>query len=131
MSGSSDKAKITRKRNKIFNDTKRKMEALHTYKKEFETPIMRYAELRMQFDALTERWHEEGCKITEEYTNKAGAKNMRKTALYLSLETLRKELMEMENIFGLTPRGLKMIKVSMVDKTGGGKLAAAIEKLGG
>ena len=107
------------------------MESLCTFKKEFETPIIRYAELRLQFDELTERWYEEGCKITEEYTNKAGAKNMRKTALYLSLETLRKELIEMENAFGLTPKGLKMIKANMADKNGNGKLAAAIEKLGG
>ena len=35
---------------------------------------------------------------------------MRKTALYLSIENLRKELMEMENILGLTPKGLKAIK---------------------
>ena len=41
---------------------------------------------------------------------KMDATNQRKTAIYLSIESLRKELLELENIFGLTPKGLKMIK---------------------
>lgn len=86
------------------------MKILGTYKLEFEAPVRRYAELRIQYDILTEKWYEEGCKITEEYTNKFGAKNNRKTALYLAMETMRKELIEMENLFGLTPKGLRAIK---------------------
>jgi hypothetical protein len=49
------------------------------------------------------------------YTNKSGAKNQRKTPLYLSIEALRKELIDMENIFGLTPKGLKTIKSKALD----------------
>lgn len=100
------KTKIT----KMFNKTIENMRILGTYKLEFEAPVRRYAELRIQYDILTEKWYEEGCKITEEYTNKFGAKNNRKTALYLAMETMRKELIEMENLFGLTPKGLRAIK---------------------
>lgn len=100
------KTKIT----KMFNKTIENMQILGTYKLEFEAPVRRYAELRIQYDILTEKWYEEGCKITEEYTNKFGAKNNRKTALYLAMETMRKELIEMENLFGLTPKGLRAIK---------------------
>lgn len=101
------KASVTRKKNEIYKETKANMEKLGTYRSEFEAPIKRYAELRLQFDILNEQWYEEGCRITEEYTNKSGATNQRKTALYLSIETMRKELIDMENIFGLTPKGLK------------------------
>lgn len=106
------KAKITR----IYNKTVGDMRILGVFKEEFDAPVRRYAELRVQYDTLTEKWYENGCEITEEYVNKSGAKNIRKTALYLSLETLRKELAEMENTFGLTPKGLKMIKTKGLEQ---------------
>lgn len=105
-SAKSRKIKIT----KAYNKTIENMQVLGTYKPEFEAPVRRYAEMRIQYDILNEKWYEEGCKITEEYTNKSGAKNRRKTALYLSLETMRKELIELENVFGLTPKGLRAIR---------------------
>lgn len=99
-----------RKTTKIYKETVANMEKVGTYRNEFITTIRRYAELRIQYEILNDMWYEEGCVIAEEYTNKAGATNVRKTALYLSIENLRKELMEMENILGLTPKGLKAIK---------------------
>lgn len=120
------KASVTRKKNEIYKETKANMEKLGTYRSEFEAPIKRYAELRLQFNILNEQWYEEGCRITEEYTNKSGATNQRKTALYLSIETMRKELIEMENIFGLTPKGLKMIKAKGLDKQKGSVLEKAL-----
>lgn len=101
---------VGKMRRKIFQKTKKNMVSLGTYKPEFDAIIERYAEMRMQFDILNERWYAEGCRITEEYTNKSGATNERKTTLYLAMEKLRCELTDMENIFGLTPKGLKMIK---------------------
>ena len=102
--------KRKRKITKTYHETIDKMRALQTFRPEFDTPVRRYAELRVQYDILSDKWYEEGCKITENYTNKFGATNQRKTALYLVLENLRKELIEMENVFGLTPKGLKSIK---------------------
>ena len=96
----------TKKINGFIKDTTNKMKDLGTYKIEFDTTIRRYAEMQLQ----NEKWIESGCAVTEPYTNKNGATNQRKTAIYLSIESLRKELLELENIFGLTPKGLKMIK---------------------
>ncbi len=101
---------IEKKRKKVFNETKKNMVSIGTYRKEFDVIIRRYVEMRLQFDMLNDRWYREGCMVTEEYTNKAGATNERKTALYMAIEKLRDELADMENIFGLTPRGLKAIK---------------------
>lgn len=115
--------------NKIYNKTKKNMEEIGTFRPEFEAPVRRYAELRMQFDILNEQWYEDGCQITEDYTNKGGATNKRKTVLYLSLETLRKELIEMENLFGLTPRGLRVVRAKGLEKEKKSALDAVLSKL--
>lgn len=101
---------VGKMRKKVFNETKKNMVSLGTYRIEFDVIIHRYAEMRMQFDILNGKWYKEGCRVTEKYTNKSGATNERKTALYLAIEKLRDELTDMENIFGLTPKGLKAIK---------------------
>lgn len=105
-----DAETLKKQRNKVFNATKKSMTSLGTYRKEFDVIIRRYAEIRIQFDVLNEQWYEGGCQVTEEYTNKAGATNERKTALYLAIEKMRDELADMENMFGLTPKGLKSLK---------------------
>lgn len=126
-----DEKKVKRDTNKIYKRTKADMEKLGTFREEFDAPVRRYSELRVQFNILNEKWYENGCEITEDYTNKSGATNPRKTALYLSIETMRKELIEMENVFGLTPKGLKIIKAKGLDKNKGSALDRALEKLSG
>ena len=108
----------------ILARTRNNMKKAGTYRREFEDSMERYADLRVQYDVLKGQWYEEGCAITEEYTNKSGATNQRKTPLYLAMETLRKELLELENIFGLTPKGLKQIH----SKTKEDKKESALEK---
>ncbi len=108
----------------ILARTRNNMKKAGTYRREFEDSMERYADLRVQYDVLKGQWYEEGCAITEEYTNKSGATNQRKTPLYLAMETLRKELLELENIFGLTPKGLKQIH----SKTMEDKKESALEK---
>lgn len=105
-----DAEELKKQRKKVFDATKKSMNSLGTYRKEFDVIIQRYAEIRIQFDVLNGQWYEGGCKVTEEYTNKAGATNERKTALYLAIEKMRDELADMENMFGLTPKGLKSLK---------------------
>lgn len=119
------KTKIT----KTYNKTIENMRVLGVFRTEFEAPVRRYAEMRIQYDILNEKWYNEGCVITEEYTNKSGAKNRKKTALYLSLETMRKELIEMENLFGLTPKGLKAIKAKGLETKKESALDKALEKM--
>lgn len=116
---------LEKTRKKIFTKTKKNMISLGTYREEFDVIIQRYAEMRMQFDMLNGQWYEDGCRVTEKYTNKAGATNERKTALYLAIEKLRDELAEMENIFGLTPRGLKAIKKKGLEQ----KKSSALDKM--
>lgn len=114
---------------KVYRKTRSNMKKIGTFRVEFDPTIERYAELRAQYEELNEQWYEDGCRITEEYTNKAGATNKRKTALYLSLETLRKELTDIENLLGLTPQGLKRIKAKGLDKVKESKLDRALEIL--
>lgn len=116
---------VGKMREKLFKETKKNMVSLGTYRKEFDVIIKRYAEMRMQFDMLNNRWYQEGCRVTEKYTNKAGATNERKTALYLAIEKLRDELSDMENIFGLTPKGLKDIKKKGLEQ----KKESALDKM--
>ena len=116
---------VGKMRKKVFNETKKNMVSLGTYRKEFDVIIRRYAEMRMQFDMLNERWYQEGCRVTEKYTNKSGATNERRTALYMAIEKLRDELADMENIFGLTPKGLKAIKKKGLEQ----KTESALDKI--
>lgn len=122
---------IEKKRKGICSKTKSSMKKIGTYRPEFTPTIERYAEMRMQYDILNEQWYEDGCIITEEYTNRSGATNKRKTALYLSLETLRKELIDIENLLGLTPRGLKQIRAKSLEAGKGSKLDSVLAGIGG
>ena len=119
--GQKRKAKVT----KIRNQTIRNMQAVGTFKEEFDASVQRYSDMRVQYDILTEKWYETGCVITEEYTNKAGVTNQRKTTLYLSIENLRKELTDMEDRFGLTPKGLRGIRSKGLE----GKKESALDRL--
>lgn len=103
-------AVIKRRQNIVFKKTVKNMTTLDVYRPEFDIVIRRYSEMRVLFDSLNEEWVNGGCVVTEEYTNKSGATNERKTALYSSIEKLRSELTELENTLGMTPKGLKSIK---------------------
>ena len=85
--------------------------------------------MRTQYEILMQQWYGSGCKITEPYTNKNGATNNRKTALYQSVETLRAELINLENLFGLTPAGLKKINDKSLAVQKESILAKALNKL--
>ncbi|WP_335871955.1 P27 family phage terminase small subunit [Bacillus sp. 2205SS5-2] len=113
MAKMSDEEKAVRK---IIRKTEKDMQSLGTYRPQFDSAIRVYSEMRFQYDVLMQQFYADGCKISEEYTNKAGAKNIRKTAMYLSLETLRKDIVNHENLLGLTPAGLKRINDEMAKK---------------
>jgi hypothetical protein len=114
---------------KIIKITIKNMQDINTYRPQFDSTIRAYAEMRQQYNMLMLEYYESGCKITEEYTNKAGFTNIRKTAVYLSLETLRKDVVGHENILGLTPVGLKKIK-SDSPKKKISKLGKALSEIG-
>ena len=114
---------------KIEKQTIKDMQNIGTYRSEFNATIRAYSEMRQQYNKLTSEFYAGGWKITEEYTNKAGFTNIRKTALYLAIETLRKDIVNHENILGLTPAGLKKIKSEAPGKKVS-KLGKALSELG-
>lgn len=121
-----DKPKAAKNQyDELYDSTVESMKALGTYKAEFTPLICRYAEMRLQFSLLMERWYKCGCAITEPYTNKFGATNERKTALYLSIESLRRELLDVENTLGMTPAGMKRINQAALK----GKAVSKLDKL--
>ena len=116
---------------KVRTETVENMKSIGTYKPEFEVIIYRYSEMRLQFSILMKDWYKNGCKITEPYTNKNGATNIRKSAIYLAIENLRKEITQLETIFGLTPSGLKKIHSKSLEKRKESRLLKAINKPNG
>ena len=107
----SDMISLMKRRQTItFKETVKRMETLGVYRSEFDTVIERYAQMRVQYDTLCEEWAKSGFITTEEYTNKSGATNERKTALYSVIEKLRTDLTDLENTLGLTPKGLQTMK---------------------
>lgn len=88
---------------KIVKETIKYMTELEIYKPQFQPVIRRYSELRSIYDIQLNEFYESGNKVIEEYTNKAGATNNRKTPLALSLEKLRADILSLENVLGLNP----------------------------
>ena len=112
---------------KIVKKTIADLEEISIYKPQFNSTIQLYAETKYQYDILMKQFYESGCKVTEEYTNKAGFTNVRKTAIYLALETLRRDIINHENILGLTPAGLR--KINEAELKGKKKKSRLIEAL--
>lgn len=105
----------------LFNQTKKSMEELGIYKKEYDRLIKIYAGLLRQYISFEKQFEESGYKIEEEYTNKAGATNMRKVPLYTAMESLRKDIATYSDRLGLNPKSLESISaekksVSKLDK---------------
>lgn len=95
--------------NEIFYQTVEDMKNLGTYRPEFSSAIQDYAELRTRYKILMEQFYAGGCQIEAEYTNKAGASNLRKTALYQAIQDLQRDILTHETQLGLTPAGLRKI----------------------
>ncbi len=122
--------KAEREVRRISRETASNMTALGTYRPQFEAAIRAYSQLRQQYDQLTAEFYARGCPVTEEYTNKAGFTNVRKTALYLALETLRRDVVNHENLLGLTPAGLKKINDELKGKPEASRLEEIIRGFG-
>lgn len=115
----------------VFTQTMNDMKEIGTYKPEFSPIITRYTEMRVQFEIIMQQWYDKGCKVMERYTNKAGATNNRKTALYQAVESLRRELTELETLLGLTPAGLSKLSKSAMAPKRQSRLEGVLEHLGG
>ncbi|MDO4778476.1 MAG: P27 family phage terminase small subunit [Tissierellia bacterium] len=92
---------------KITKDLK----SLGTYEKEYDDIIKIYAGLLHQYLVFEAEFEQSGYKIEEEYTNKAGAVNMRKTPLYTAMESLRKDIATYSDRLGLNVKSMEGITV--------------------
>ncbi len=116
---------------KIARKTVDDMTALGTYRVQFTPAIRMYAAMRYQYEVLSQEFLDGGSKVTEEYTNKAGATNERKTALYAAIEQLRRDIAAQEDRLGLSPCGMKRInEAEMKTRKKMSKLTSALDKLG-
>ena len=102
------------------------LKELGTYKKQYEEIIDIYAGLLHQYQHFEKEFEDSGYKIEEEYTNKAGATNMRKVPLYTAMESLRKDLASYSDRLGLNPKSLESITA---EKTETSRLEKALMEL--
>ena len=102
---------IEKERKRLRTDIVRKMKSVDTYNKSFDSVVDVYTDLLLQYKSASVEFAENGYRMTEEYTNKAGATNIRKTATYLALEGLRKDILSYSSQLGLNPRALDALDV--------------------
>ncbi|PHG13140.1 hypothetical protein COI63_11445 [Bacillus toyonensis] len=86
------------------------MKHLGVYRDDFEHTINIYVGMLAQYQAFERQFEETGFKITDSYTNKAGATNERKTLIYTAMEALRKDLANYSNLLCLNPKTYERIK---------------------
>jgi len=86
------------------------MKHLGVYSDDYEDAIDIYVGMLHQYRALENQFEESGYKLTEEYTNKAGATNDRKTPVYSAMEALRKDIAKYSDMLGLNPKAFEKFK---------------------
>lgn len=117
---------MARQLNSIKSQTIKQMKELGIYRKEYMTTINIFADMVHQYEIFTEQFAEQGYQVEEEYTNKAGATNMRKTPIYAAMEKIRMDISTYSNLLCLNPKSLETVTA---DKQGKSKLAEALSKL--
>lgn len=117
---------MARKQNIIKNEIVRQMKTLGTYKPEYKNVINIFAGMLSQYEHFEEQFIEQGYPIEEEYTNKAGATNMRKTPLLSCMEKLRIDIATYSNILCLNPKSLENVTKEKANKS---KLASVLSEL--
>ncbi len=78
-----------------------KMESLGVYKPEFDETISRYVSLSKEYDLLYKQYIAGGYKCTV-----IGSQGEKKSPIVCTLEGLRRDVLQLEESLGLTPRGL-------------------------
>lgn len=82
----------------------KKMRELGTYHEEFDGTITRYVALQKEYAIIYARYKEGGFECQLETAS--GAK---KSPTVTTLESLRRDILAMEDALGLTPRGLQKL----------------------
>lgn len=102
------------------------MKELGTYKKEYKTTIDIFVDMIHQYEIFTEEFEKQDYQVEEEYTNKAGATNMRKTPIYSAMEKIRMDISTYSNLLCLNPKSLESVTAETQSKS---KLASVLSKL--
>lgn len=88
-----------------------KMQSLGCYKPEFDPTIERYVALTTEYKRLYTQYKNSGYKCEVET-----ATGVKKSPLVTTLESLRKDILNVEDSLGLTPRGLLKINEKAFEK---------------
>jgi hypothetical protein len=116
------------KKKTIENQIVKEMKSLGTYKEEFRKMIKIFAGLLHQYQVFEEQFEESGYRIEEEYTNKAGATNMRKVPLYTAMESLRKDIATYSDKLCLNPKSLGSVEKEKDDSQKQSLLTSVLSK---
>src|SRR5690554_2651164 len=103
------------------------MKKLGTYKPEYRDIIDTYVNMVYEYRHLSKQHEESGFKLEEEYTNKAGATNMRKTNVLGRIEKLELSLAQYSDRLCLNPKSLENVTSEKETKS---KLASVLNELG-
>ena len=107
-------------------EARKSMQALGTYKPEFEPIIMVYGQLQEQYDTLTAKFEKSRYKFSEDT-----AQGTKKAPIVTTLESLRKDILAYAAQLGLTPQGLLKTNENAFRKTKKSKMSEAIQEAQG
>ncbi|WP_200895598.1 MULTISPECIES: P27 family phage terminase small subunit [unclassified Clostridium] len=99
---------------KLKKEVVANMKHLGVYRNDFDHVIDVYVDMLVQYKSFEKQFADSGYKITDEYTNKAGATNERKTPVYTALESLRKDIAKYSDLLCLNPRAYEKVKIPEV-----------------
>lgn len=106
------------------------MEAVGTYKPEFNQTVNELATMLEDLDKTREKFKDSGGNVVVIHTNKNGSKNLAKNPLYLAIEGLRTQILNYSKELGLTPAGLKKIKGDAAAADTQNEFMEALKELG-
>lgn len=88
-----------------------KMTALGVYKTEFGPTIERYVELTKEYRTIYKQYADSGYRCETQT-----ASGTKKSPTVTTLETLRRDILAIEDALGLTPRGLLKLNEKAFEK---------------
>ena len=93
--------KLTKREQEIAD----RMRRLGVYKPEFDDTIRRYRKLSDEFGKIYAQYRKDGYPFEV-----SGPQGVKKAPVVVTLESLRRDLLDLEDALGLSPRGLKKLQ---------------------
>lgn len=108
---------MARKKTTIKRQVVQSMKDLGVYRKEYRNTIDIFVDMIHQYEIFTDEFEKENFAVQEEYTNKAGATNMRKTPVYSAMEKIRMDISTYSNLLCLNPKALESVTAESENKS--------------